>query len=64
MKSKRKTTIQSRFTPVPYGRARIVPEMRIAAKWLGEAGFDTGVVAEIEVSKDQLIIRRVKTKSE
>ena len=57
MKSKRKTTIQSRFTPVIYGRDRIVPELRIAAKWLGEAGFDIGQVAEIEVSENQLVIK-------
>jgi len=64
MEAKRKTTIQSRHIsrpPYAYGYRYVLPEIRIAARWLEKAGFEIGKVAEIEVSENQLVI---KVKSE
>lgn len=56
MRNQRKIKLQPKYRLVDRRKSRVVPELRISGDWLAAAGFEAGVMVNIEISNNQLII--------
>ena len=50
--------IQPKYTPRDYDRSRKVPMLTLSGVWLEQAGFNIHEHVQIEVSENQLLIKR------
>ena len=56
----RKVKLYRKYRRVSPNRCRVIPELRVSGDWLIAAGFAADRRVEIEVTKNQLIIKIVE----
>ncbi|MFP3831464.1 SymE family type I addiction module toxin [Chryseobacterium sp. SIMBA_028] len=56
----RNLTVSHKFFLRSYNRHVLFPEIRIAGKWVQECGFEAGDHVAVIVSRNQIILRKMK----
>ncbi len=57
MKTKRQLKVREYWRQLKYGE-KLVPQIQLSGVWLEEAGFAINDYVDIEIEKDQLIIKK------